>query len=696
MKFYESYKEKLENLLIDENNIFFFCDLIKDKVRYNSNECLKIINCVIEYCEKNNLDEAKAWMYYYLAWNYSDSSDFDKCIEIFEKAKDIFEKHDNKKGLAYIYNGLTSFYCQNGQLEISNEIGLRGISIARELTDDDILLKILVNISITNIQNKSYEAAKEILNYLDINYNYSQISFMNEIMYDKSMAEIELNIGDPHEALKLIEKALIIDKEIGVSIFTTEGHKLLAMTYAKLNMLEEADKEFSLSVKIALENNNKLEYCETLLEWSIFYFNINRDKEALEFLDTIIKVTIKNRFISLLSNSSNLLYNYYKKANNYEMSLKYLEIYIQTNKEIYNYKSKKLMAKLNVDHDEKEMNLYRLLFDKTELLSKIGQKIISELDVDSMVLYINSEINKLIITDFSGIILYNSDTDEIIHRTVVDGKIVKKGPIKLGDGSLLSEYCIRNKKTVFINNARRDSKRYVKKVILVSDDFQEPLSIISIPLMVNNEVIGVMSIQSMKENAYESNDVNTLKVIGNYAAIALKNASEYKKMEEKAIYDSLTGFLTKREILAEGNAVREGFLKTQKSFCLLMIDIDDFKTVNDTYGHLIGDNIIKLVTNTISKLIRPMDYIGRYGGDEFLLICPNINKNNALRLAERIRQVIENTDYIVDENVIIKTTISTGVYEFNNSSLSIIEGINLADLTMYKAKYSKKNKVMVF
>ncbi|HBB29864.1 MAG TPA: hypothetical protein DC000_11605 [Clostridiales bacterium] len=102
------------------------------------------------------------------------------------------------------------------------------------------------------------------------------------------------------------------------------------------------------------------------------------------------------------------------------------------------------------------------------------------------------------------------------------------------------------------------------------------------------------------------------------------------------------------------------------------------------------------MTNTISKLIRPMDYIGRYGGDEFLLICPNINKNNALRLAERIRQVIENTDYIVDENVIIKTTISTGVYEFNNSSLSIIEGINLADLTMYKAKYSKKNKVMVF
>lgn len=313
-----------------------------------------------------------------------------------------------------------------------------------------------------------------------------------------------------------------------------------------------------------------------------------------------------------------------------------------------------------------------------------------------MVLYINSEINKLIITDFSGIILYNSDNDEIIHRTVVDGKIVKKGPIKLGDGSLLSEYCIRNKKTVFINNARKDSKKYVKKVILVSDDFQEPLSIISIPLMVNNEVIGVMSIQSMKENAYESNDVNTLKVIGNYAAIALKNALEYKKMEEKAIYDSLTGFLTKREILAEGNAVREGFLKTQKSFCLLMIDIDDFKTVNDTYGHLIGDNIIKLVTNTISKLIRPMDYIGRYGGDEFLLICPNINKNNALRLAERIRQVIENTDYIVDENVIIKTTISTGVYEFNNSSLSIIEGINLADLTMYKAKYSKKNKVMVF
>jgi len=105
---------------------------------------------------------------------------------------------------------------------------------------------------------------------------------------------------------------------------------------------------------------------------------------------------------------------------------------------------------------------------------------------------------------------------------------------------------------------------------------------------------------------------------------------------------------------------------------------------------------MKMVTQTISRLIRSSDYIGRYGGDEFLLVCPNITKKNALKMAERIRKAIGSTEYAVDEYTAVKTTVSIGLYEFTKDDLSFMEGVNFADLTLYRVKNKSKNKIMCF
>lgn len=690
------YESQLNKLLEDENNIFYFCNLVREKIINDVQECKQIIDSVIEFCEEHGLDESKAWMYYYLAWHYSDISLYNNALELFNKSKDIFEKHDNKMGLAYAYNGLSSMYCQCGQYELSNELGLRGISLAKELKEENIIITMLINTSITNIYSGSYEAAKEILDYVEDNYDYKKLGIANVVIYTKAKAEVELNIGDISKALEYIEKAIEIDKTNGENICTPEVYKLSGMIHVKQGEFQKAEDEFKYSCKVANDYHRVYEYCETLIEHSKLKFTLGEDLKAVKFLDEVITNSLQLKLNRLLKNASILLYEYYKSNNNYELSLINLELYMKADNEIHNYTNMKLIAKLNIDHGEKELKLYKLLHDKTELLSSIGEKIISNLDIDDMILSINDEINKLMKSEFFGITTYDAEKNEIILRTVVDGKLEIREPVNVDNNTAFSIYCIKHKKTIVLDNIVKEYKKYVKNINLKDKGTKYPMSGIYMPLIINEEVIGVMAVQSLKEEAFDSNDVNALKVIGNYAAIALKNAMEYKKMEQIAIYDSLTGFLTKREIIREGNNIRTEFSKTRKSFCILMLDLDDFKNINDKYGHVVGDNVIKMVTQNISKLIRSSDYIGRYGGDEFLLVCPNITKKNALKMAERIRKVIEGTKYAVNEDTVVNTTVSIGLYEFTKDDLSFMEGVNFADLTLYRVKNKSKNKIMCF
>ena len=167
------YDAQLNKLLEDEKNIVYFCDIVKNKTLEDMHSNKQIIDLVVEFCKEHDLNESRAWMYYYLAWYYVDTSKYIEALNIFNESKNIFEKYDNKLGLAYAYNGLSSTYCLIGMYELSNEMGLRGIAIAKELKDELILISLLIHASITNISSQSYETAKEILDYIEINYDYN-------------------------------------------------------------------------------------------------------------------------------------------------------------------------------------------------------------------------------------------------------------------------------------------------------------------------------------------------------------------------------------------------------------------------------------------------------------------------------------------------------------------------------------------
>lgn len=223
---------------------------------------------------------------------------------------------------------------------------------------------------------------------------------------------------------------------------------------------------------------------------------------------------------------------------------------------------------------------------------------------------------------------------------------------------------------------------------------EECRSAIFVPIIIKDKAIGVISVQCYKKNQYNLKDLSTLRIISSFIGIALENARLYKRIQYLAIYDDLLNIFNKREIMRRGYDVYSGIEGTNQSIASVMMDIDDFKKVNDTYGHLVGDEVIKKVATTIKNSIKSDDSIGRYGGEEFLIFLSCKELEDYEIFIERLREQIEKMEISVGDKT-IKVTVSVGVAITKGNKMPLKKLINYADNELYKAKRDGKNKVCI-
>ena len=165
-----------------------------------------------------------------------------------------------------------------------------------------------------------------------------------------------------------------------------------------------------------------------------------------------------------------------------------------------------------------------------------------------------------------------------------------------------------------------------------------------------------------------------------------------KELTHMAMYDALTDILSRRALLEQAEVERQRTMRYGRDLSLLMIDIDHFKKVNDTYGHLFGDVVLKEVAQTLKEQTRRSDFVGRYGGEEFLIILPETSLDKALVLAEKLRRRVSELTFPVDGQVLKDVTISIGATEYEDDP-NIDEFINRSDKWLYAAKQNGRNQV---
>lgn len=221
------------------------------------------------------------------------------------------------------------------------------------------------------------------------------------------------------------------------------------------------------------------------------------------------------------------------------------------------------------------------------------------------------------------------------------------------------------------------------------------LSLMCVPLISTRGVQGVLVVEDSKRK-FTKSDLRSLELLVQQAAIALERARLYEQMERLSLTDALTGVANRRHIERHLKIELARAKRYNYPLSVIMLDIDHFKKFNDIHGHLTGDRVLQGLAKLLTEIARASDLVGRYGGEEFLIVCAYTDLNGALALAERIRATVERTPFESHEGEKLYITISAGVATFPDDVQDELELIEAADKALYEAKQTGRNKVCAY
>ncbi|MBI4699072.1 MAG: sensor domain-containing diguanylate cyclase, partial [Nitrospirae bacterium] len=224
-------------------------------------------------------------------------------------------------------------------------------------------------------------------------------------------------------------------------------------------------------------------------------------------------------------------------------------------------------------------------------------------------------------------------------------------------------------------------------------------SFLSIPLNIEDRVAGVLNISDkISGEVFNKEDLRLMQFFAANASVAIERSMLHKKAEELrelSITDPLTGVLNRRFLNNRLSEEISRYNRYKQPFSLLMVDVDGFKEYNDTFGHLVGDKVLKILASTIVSTLRNTDIASRFGGDEFIIIMPQTPKTDAIHIADRIK---ENVSKIfipdLDESLLKDITVGIGLTTFPEDASSIAELLEKTDQAMYLAKKAGRNKLV--
>jgi diguanylate cyclase (GGDEF)-like protein/PAS domain S-box-containing protein len=222
-------------------------------------------------------------------------------------------------------------------------------------------------------------------------------------------------------------------------------------------------------------------------------------------------------------------------------------------------------------------------------------------------------------------------------------------------------------------------------------------ALLLVPLLAGGRVLGIISIgHSDPLRTFDHTDIELLSLFAHQATIAIRNAHQFAEMQYQATTDALTGLNNRRSFGELAQRAYEQSIRYSHPISVLMLDIDHFKRVNDQYGHLTGDHVLRAVAYHCLTTLRAVDVVGRYGGEEIAMILPETDSEQARSVAERLRQTLAQAS-IETEHGSLQITVSLGAATTTAQDYLPLETlIDCADQALYQAKRAGRNRVVVW
>lgn len=331
---------------------------------------------------------------------------------------------------------------------------------------------------------------------------------------------------------------------------------------------------------------------------------------------------------------------------------------------------------------EKNRQLQRLI--------EINTYIANSLEKEEVLKRILNQTKILLGCERSSILLVDREMNQLNFSVLTreeDSVILKDTSLRMGEG--IAGTVWQNGIPVVINDAQNDprfSDRADKKARI------RTRSIIAVPLTVNGEIIGVIEAINKTSGVFSDFDLQILLYVSTQSAIAIKNADLYNM----AIRDGMTRLFIGRYFRERLEEEWNRTMRRNHHLTVVLFDIDNFKSINDTYGHQGGDRVIKEAARVLQKSCRQIDIPCRYGGEEFMILMPETDAGEALIVADRVRELIGETR-IEYEDSIIRMTVSGGVASIpGHAARDCGELIEMADIALYHSKKAGRNRITAY
>jgi len=328
---------------------------------------------------------------------------------------------------------------------------------------------------------------------------------------------------------------------------------------------------------------------------------------------------------------------------------------------------------------------------EVNVFHELGKALTSSLQLDQVLRTIMEKINEVLHPDTWSLLLMDPEKQELFFQiaTGSGAEALKDIRIKVGQG--LAGWVAQSGEAVVVPDTSKDARFFGQ-----ADEKTKVAtrSIVAVPVRFRDQCLGVIElINCIGPEGFSQRDLALLEALADYAAIAIENARHVQRIHELTITDDCTSLYNARHLnfMLDTEIYRSH--RYSFEFSIIFIDLDHFKSVNDTHGHLIGSKLLAEIGEAVKANCRLIDLAFRYGGDEFVVLLPQTSKENAVGVAHRLHRLIRETLWLKEAQLNVRVTASVGVASYPTDSRTKAELLHLADEAMYLVKNTTRDNV---
>lgn len=675
---------------------------------------------VEKQAEDASFSKGKRDARFYQGWCMIFQSKLKEAIEILTDLAQEFKPNELNEDHIKILNALGVAYSDIGDNNNAFYYYSHSLKLSREARLPERELSVLNNMGGYYLGNNNYKTA--LKHYLELLEKAEKLKQFPELL-----SVVKSNIGNCYYKLEDLDQAerfflesRTLARKINSDINESEILFNLGKISFKKNRIEETDSYINQALELCGQIDYKRLECE-------IYIFLGKKENDISFYKKALQLSLEIKSPQFQLESSRKLAEHYEKKKNFNKAYYYLKESFRLEKEINNLAAEKKFHNLEMEYEIERNKKSAELF-KTKnlelkeslnwmtLLQKIARETTSSLDRDSIISRVFYNINLLMEVTHFHVVLYDIKNDRLNVIKAYDNEVeVPPFSVSADERTSFAAWVIKNKQEILINDIELEYNKYVDKRAVYGKG-PPANSILTVPIIFRNDEVGALAILSRHKNAYKNEHIHFLKSLASFLAIAIENAGNYrkvnelnkiitaekedlekanKKITELATQDNLTSLINRRVFFELLEASMEQAKRRGETLAVLFIDLDNFKPINDTWGHDFGDKVLIEIANRLKKTVRSTDSVSRIGGDEFLILLnPVKNKSEARMVAEKILMSGSSPISIKGEKISMGMSMGISIYPEENTTAEQL--IINADSAMYSIKKGDRNGICFY